>query len=163
MSKFDVHVAGLTLLTTEDVEQIVALVAEYVPIVGLFDLGIHGVPEGDIQALNSNHRGEDSQTDVLSFPIDGLEEIPEGIPRQLGDVMICEAYVSRQFAGDDTLAQRSNMPADPSLEVAVARCVVHGMLHLVGMDHERSEGDSTVMFEAEQAILDRWQREVGAR
>jgi probable rRNA maturation factor len=69
-----------------------------------------------IRDLNREHRGRDSATDVLSFPVD--EGGPAGGPRELGDVVICPAQ-----AGD------------------LREAVVHGALHLAGMDHERDGGE----------------------
>ena len=70
-----------------------------------------------ITALNRTHRGLDEPTDVLSFPVD--EDRPVGAaPRELGDVVICPAHT-----------------------VDVPEAVIHGVLHLVGMDHERDDGE----------------------
>ena len=66
--------------------------------------------------LNLEHRALDEPTDVLAFPIDGLE--PSAGPRELGDVVICPDYT-----------------ADPE------EAVVHGILHLAGFDHETDEGE----------------------
>jgi len=82
-----------------------------------------------IAELNARHRGRPAPTDVLSFPIDGIGQIGRaagadggrastGIPRELGDVVIC-----------------------PEHTVDVREAVVHGMLHLLGMDHERDGGE----------------------
>jgi probable rRNA maturation factor len=69
-----------------------------------------------IAELNEDHRGKTGPTDVLSFPID---EDDEGFgPRELGDVVICPEYT------EDLL-----------------EAVVHGVLHLTGMDHEVDEGE----------------------
>jgi probable rRNA maturation factor len=70
-----------------------------------------------IAALNREHRGRDEPTDVLSFPID--EDRPVGAaPRELGDVVICVEHT-----------------AD------VPEAVIHGVLHLAGMDHETDDGE----------------------
>jgi probable rRNA maturation factor len=69
-----------------------------------------------IAELNRDHRGKDGPTDVLSFPVDERRE-PFG-PRELGDVVICPAYT------EDLL-----------------EAVVHGVLHLTGMDHEQDDGE----------------------
>jgi probable rRNA maturation factor len=72
-----------------------------------------------IAALNGEHRGKPEPTDVLSFPVDGAE--PIALPpaqRELGDVVICPEHTED-----------------------LAEAVVHGVLHLVGMDHETDEGE----------------------
>jgi probable rRNA maturation factor len=70
----------------------------------------------EIAALNAQHRGKDGPTDVLSFPVDG--DGPVIAARELGDVVIC-----------------------PEHTVDLDEAVVHGVLHLVGMDHEEDEGE----------------------
>ena len=80
-------------------------------------LAIELVDADRIAALNREHRGRDAPTDVLSFPVD--EDRPVGAaPRELGDVVICPEYTA-------------DVPA----------AVIHGVLHLTGMDHERDEGE----------------------
>ena len=69
-----------------------------------------------IADLNRTHRGKDGPTDVLSFPVDERDE-PLG-PRELGDVVICPEHT------EDLL-----------------EAVVHGVLHLTGMDHESDDGE----------------------
>ena len=70
-----------------------------------------------IAELNVEHRGKDGPTDVLSFPIDQDDAATAG-PRELGDIVICAAETA-------------------DLEEAI----VHGTLHLVGMDHEVDDGE----------------------
>jgi probable rRNA maturation factor len=69
-----------------------------------------------ITELNSEHRGKEGPTDVLSFPVDE-DGVPAG-PRELGDVVICPEHT------EDLL-----------------EAVVHGVLHLTGMDHETDDGE----------------------
>jgi probable rRNA maturation factor len=69
-----------------------------------------------IGELNERHRDHAGPTDVLSFPIDGAEPSPGG-ERELGDVVICPAHTSD-----------------------LREAIVHGVLHLVGMDHETDDG-----------------------
>ena len=78
-----------------------------------------------MRALNAEHRDLDEVTDVLAFPMDGVDELPRGLERQLGDVVICFEQAERQAgeAGVETLAE-------------VRTLVVHGLLHLLGHDHE---------------------------
>jgi probable rRNA maturation factor len=93
-------------------------------------LGIAFVGEGEMQALNAEHRSIDEVTDVLAFPLDGLDELPEGLERQLGDVVICHAQAVRQAAeaGVEPLAE-------------VRTLVLHGLLHLLEYDHEADAGE----------------------
>jgi len=77
------------------------------------DLGIAFVGPDEMRGLKREHLGIDEPTDVLSFPIDGRDELPEGVPRALGDVVLCPDVV-----GDDW-----RWP------------LVHGLLHLLGYDH----------------------------
>jgi probable rRNA maturation factor len=80
-------------------------------------VAIELVDAGRITALNREHRGRDAPTDVLSFSVD--EDRPVGAaPRELGDVVICPEYTA-------------DLP----------EAVIHGVLHLTGMDHERDEGE----------------------
>jgi probable rRNA maturation factor len=70
----------------------------------------------EISALNAEHRGKEGPTDVLSFPVD--EDGPVIGERELGDVVICPEHTED-----------------------LTEAVVHGVLHLVGMDHETDEGE----------------------
>jgi probable rRNA maturation factor len=70
-----------------------------------------------IAELNAEYRGKEGPTDVLSFPIDEAEiEVPG--PRELGDIVIC-----------------------PQHTINIREAIVHGALHLVGMDHEVDDGE----------------------
>ena len=91
------------------------------------ELGIAFVAPEESRALKRDHLGVDEATDVLSFPIDGRDEVPDGVPRALGDVVLCP-----QVVGDDW-----------------RRPLVHGLLHLLGYDHGRamSELEDTYALE----------------
>lgn len=95
---------------------------------------IRVVDEAEGQVLNHDYRGKDYATNVLSFPY-------EVEPRVLGDLVICAAVVARE-----ALAQ------EKSLEAHYAHLVVHGMLHLQGMDHEEDES-AEIMENMEREIL----------
>ena len=77
------------------------------------ELGLAFVGREESQALKREHLGVDEATDALAFPIDGLGELPDGMPRQLGDVVVCPDVVGEEWR----------------------RPLVHALLHLVGYDH----------------------------
>ena len=77
------------------------------------ELGLAFVGPEEMRELKREHLGVDEATDVLSFPLDGRDELPAGLPRALGDVVLCPHVV-----GDDWRAP-----------------LVHGLLHLLGYDH----------------------------
>jgi probable rRNA maturation factor len=77
------------------------------------ELGLAFVGPAEIRALKSEHLGIDEETDALAFPIDALEELPAGLPRQLGDVVVCPQVVGEAWRAP----------------------LVHAVLHLLGYDH----------------------------
>jgi len=89
-------------------------------------LAVQLVGEGEIRALNREHRNIDLPTDVLSFPVD--EGGPSAGPRELGDVVICPEHTED-----------------------LVEAVVHGVLHLCGYDHERDDGE---MLELQRRVLE---------
>jgi probable rRNA maturation factor len=109
---------------------------------GPWALGIAFVGEGEMRALNAEHRGLDEVTDVLAFPLDGREELPLGLERQLGDVVVCSAQAVRQ-AGEAGVAPLEEMRT----------LVVHGLLHLLGHDHEIDAGEMLVRQDELRAVL----------
>jgi probable rRNA maturation factor len=109
---------------------------------GPWALGIEFVGESQMRALNAEHRDLDEVTDVLAFPLDGRDDLPDGLERQLGDVVICHAQALRQ-AGEAGVA-----PLDE-----VSTLVVHGLLHLLGHDHEVDDGAMLVRQDELRAVL----------
>ena len=87
------------------------------------------VGPAEMQGLNREYRGLDDVTDVLAFPIDERDELPAGMPRLLGDVVICLERCAEQAA-------EQGHPAGDELVVLA----VHGTLHLLGYDHEQDDG-----------------------
>jgi len=77
------------------------------------ELGITFVDADEMRALKSEYLRIDEATDVLSFPLDGRNEVPEGVPRALGDVVLCPQVVGEEWRAP----------------------LVHGLLHLLGYDH----------------------------
>jgi probable rRNA maturation factor len=86
------------------------------------EVGLALVGRAEMARLNTNHRGAPEATDVLSFPLDMREPLPEGVPRQLGDVVICPAYARTQGT-------------------PIEQLLVHGALHLLGYDHDADDGE----------------------
>jgi probable rRNA maturation factor len=86
------------------------------------ELSVSLVGEEEIADLNRRYVGEEGPTDVLSFPLDETDEA--GV-RILGDVVIAPSVAER------------NNPGDPAAEVRLL--LVHGILHLLGHDHEVAE------------------------
>jgi probable rRNA maturation factor len=77
------------------------------------DLGLSFVGADEARSLKQEHLGVDETPDVLAFPIDGVDELPSGVPRQLGDIVICQELVGEDWQ----------------------QPLVHGLLHLLGYEH----------------------------
>ena len=121
------------------------------------------VDEDAIAALNEQFLGKRGPTDVLSFPIEdepgptgrspdfggtgpGTTSEGEGVLTLLGDVVVCP-----------TVAARNAVKHEVSLDDEVALLVVHGLLHLLGMDHE-DDAEAERMEAVERQLLDRFYR-----
>jgi probable rRNA maturation factor len=113
--EIDVLGRGGPILPLEEIERLLA-----------FALGSAGIDSGHVAVefvsaeriaeLNATHREQTGPTDVLSFPIDGADAVPG--PRELGDIVIC-----------------------PEHTADLREAIVHGALHLTGMDHETDDGE----------------------
>jgi probable rRNA maturation factor len=113
--QLEIEVLGPSRVPLEEIERLLLLA-----------LGSGGIEHGHVAVefvsaeriaeLNAAHRGKHGPTDVLSFPIDGAEPSPG--PRELGDIVIC-----------------------PERAADLREAIVHGALHLTGMDHETDDGE----------------------
>lgn len=102
------------------------------------DLAVRLVDEAEGRSLNRHYRGKDYATNVLSFPA----ELPEGVKLPLlGDLVICAPVVAREAAGQDK-----------PLREHYAHLTVHGVLHLLGWDHE-DDVEAEAMEQLEREIL----------
>ena len=127
----DIEVIGLDSLepggpTAAEVQELCALALSSAAI-DEGHVAVDFVDEERIRDLNREYRRTDEPTDVLSFGID--EDRPAPGPRELGDIVIC-----------------------PQHTADVREAIVHGALHLTGMDHETDDGE----MHALQAELMRW-------
>lgn len=114
----EVEQIGAAAISSAEVERLAALAAASA---GVEDghVAVEFVGAERIAELNREHRGRDGPTDVLSFPVDADGPIPcPPAQRELGDVVIC-----------------------PGLTEDLREAVVHGVLHLTGMDHELDDGE----------------------
>ena len=133
MPELDIEVLGTEMLEPEDPSalEVRELCALALSSAGLDDghLAVQFVDEERIRDLNREYRGNDAATDVLSFGVD--EDGKPAGPRELGDIVICPEHTADLRAA-----------------------VVHGSLHLTGMDHEADDGE----MQALQSELMRWVR-----
>jgi probable rRNA maturation factor len=121
--------------TPVDVDGLVELARDTLRGEGIADaeLSLSFVDEAEIEDLHVRYLHEPGPTDVLSFPLDGEDE--RGV-RVLGDVVVAPVVAAR------------NNPADPAGELRLL--VVHGVLHLLGYDHEE-EAEKAEMWARQAA------------
>lgn len=112
----------------------------------------------DIKHLNRDYRGIDAPTDVLAFAMRDGEDANVN-PNLLGDLVISLETASRQVETSDqfsatysSLKTEMQLTTSNSLETEVALLAVHGVLHLLGYDHQTPE-EATVMFEKQKVIF----------
>ncbi|MDH5823854.1 rRNA maturation RNase YbeY [Luteimonas sp. RD2P54] len=106
------------------------------------DLAVRVVGAAEGRALNRHYRGRDYATNVLSFPAELPEGLPEGVRLPLlGDLVICAPVVAREAR------QQGKAPA-----AHYAHLTVHGTLHLLGWNHEDPR-EAECMEQLEREIL----------
>jgi len=107
------------------------------------EMGVRVVGPAESRRLNSQYRGKDKPTNVLSFPVAPLPGTAACVARPLGDLVICP-QVLRTEAREQKKTLRAHW----------AHLVVHGVLHLIGYDHER-EAEASRMEQREISVLRR--------
>ena len=117
MLEVEVVGAGPSGPPAEEIERLLALALASAGI-DSGHVAVAFVAPEEIARLNVKYRGKKGPTDVLSFPIDGVGDEPAPGPRELGDVVIC-----------------------PEHTADLREAIVHGALHLTGMDHETDDGE----------------------
>jgi len=118
-----------------DVDALAGLASETLIAEGLreVELSLSFIDDAEMEDLHVRYLDQPGPTDVLSFPLDGEDE--RGL-RVLGDVVIAPSVAAR------------NNPADPAAELRLL--VVHGILHLLGYDHEE-DGEKATMWARQTA------------
>ena len=102
--------------------------------------------DSGIQALNKEYREKDASTDVLSFPLwddPRTAELPPGSALPLGDIVISRPHAAAQAEAYGHSELRETV-----------FLFVHGLLHLLGYDHERSAEEEAAMFACQDRVLD---------
>jgi probable rRNA maturation factor len=107
------------------------------------ELSVLFVDAEAIAELNERHMGHTGATDVLSFPLDGAEPALPDVPALLGDVVICPSVAARNAADHAG-----------TYEDEIALLLVHGILHLLGMDHA-GDDERVAMQQRERDLLAR--------
>ncbi len=143
------------------VKRITSRLYDYFKIPATYEISFYFTGAGHIQTLNSEFRGKDAPTDVLSFPMNEEGElarvgnISSNVPMPLGDIVVCPGYVLENNVGGDW----------EKLSYEVFYLIVHGFMHLIGYDHKdgrykgsKMESDTskllmTVDFEKEYQSL----------
>lgn len=108
---------------------------------GDVEVSVRIVGADEMRALNGRYRGRDYATNVLSFPAGGIDGLPPGVAPLMGDIVICAPVVTSE-AGEQGKSSAAHW----------AHMIVHGVLHLLGFDHEE-EADADRMEAAEARIL----------
>lgn len=113
----------------------------------LIGLSLNLVGKAKIQSLNRRYRKKNRPTDVLSFPLEARwDKISESYPRsaiiEAGDIFICPSMAAKAGQDDRT-----------TLNSKLASLTIHGFLHLLGYDHEKSVQDKKIMFGLQNKIL----------
>lgn len=136
----------------ERLGQLAAFLLERLRIHPASELSVVAVTEDRMTELHVTWMDEPGPTDVLSFPMDelrsaGEDEEPE--PGMLGDIVLCPPYAARQAAA-----------AGRSLQAELEFLLTHGMLHLIGYDHQNPE-DHQEMFAKQDSLLAAWNEASG--
>jgi probable rRNA maturation factor len=109
---------------------------------GDVDFAVRIVGEAEIQTLNQLYRNKDAATNVLSFPVDVIQGLPDDAVQQMGDIVVCASVVR------DEAVRQAKPLADHW-----AHMLVHGALHLLGYDHGEDQ-EAEKMEQLEVAILE---------
>ena len=130
-----------TIPAADTVKNWIALAANAAGHARDVEVSVRIVDADESRALNQEYRGKNKPTNVLSFPAGRIEGLPDDVPVQLGDIVVCASVVS-----DEAIEQ------DKAVADHWAHMLVHGTLHLMGYDHE-TDADAVEMEALETQIL----------
>lgn len=126
------------LFSEREIEEMVLHILRKLKIRG--SLSIHCIGDARMRSLNFRHRGKNTTTDVLTFPLSEGEEVFGGLP-ELGDIFISVPQIRRQAR---------DLGINPKHEFI--RMLIHGILHSIGHDHVTKE-DAHTMFSLQEKLL----------
>jgi probable rRNA maturation factor len=134
--------AGVTIPAGADVPGWVAATLAHVPGARPGGMALRLVDAGESREMNRRYRGRDAPTNVLAFPAELLPGLPPDAAALLGDLVICGPLMEQEAAAQDKTPLAH-----------FAHLVVHGTLHLLGMDHH-ADADAARMEGLERQILE---------
>jgi len=109
---------------------------------GTISVGIALVGRARIRELNNKYNKKNAATDVLSFGSDRQFIVPRGMGEYLGEIIVCPAVVKEQSVKSHTIFAKE-----------FAHVIIHGILHLLGWEHEKSEKKAKEMHAKEEEIM----------
>jgi probable rRNA maturation factor len=121
--------------------EILETAADILELEGKMEVSVNLVAPAQMKLLNSRHRGKDKVTDVLSFPLQEQSLKKYGI-MPLGDIFICPSFSNKEAIKEKKDANEH-----------MAHLAVHGFLHLLGYEHEKSQEEARKMEQVEKKIL----------
>ena len=111
------------------------------PVLRRSEIALLFTSDDAIAEINAEWRGKDKPTNVLSFPAPADMPVPEGEPRPLGDIVLAHGVIAREAAEQGK-----------TLRDHTTHLIVHGVLHLLGFDHE-DDAEADEMEALEASIL----------
>ncbi len=125
-------------------------------------LSVNLVSQAKIKSLNKKYRHQNKATDVLSFPLHDLSSYQKknhGVILELGDIFICPDFVNDKIVlqnrGSQIRQRRIGITHKTKLASEMKFLTVHGFLHLLGYDHEKSKTEEKKMFQLQNKILNK--------
>ncbi len=138
---WETTIPGIRAMVSETLHKSFAMAASHELINADIEIGVTLAGDEHLRGLNHHYRGKNQPTNVLSFPLWNGEFVPNAIPLLLGDIVI----------GFETVRDEAARDRKP-LQDHLRHMLVHGLLHLLGHDHE-IEAEAEAMEALERKIL----------